>query len=160
MSWQSTLPRTLPQTNEPTRRLVHSWTLALLLRHLLTDPVHMLMPPVKMLLGPFVNDALANMGRIVSTRLLAYTGFDPRSTITFGESRTRTVYGHISKCATWKENSAEARNAEGNNLSPRNAFSLFGSPHLLNDTRAGALTNRPPQVSHGEGGDPRSAASG
>ena len=121
----------------------------------------MLISPVTMLLGPFVNDALANMGKIVSTRLLAYTGFDLRSAITFGESRTPTIYGDVFKCATWKENSAEARNAEGNNLSPRNAFSLLGSTHLLNDTRAGALTNRPPpQVSHGEGGGPRSAASG
>jgi hypothetical protein len=77
---------------------------------------------------------------VVSTRLLAYAGFDPHSTVKFWESRTPTVYGDISECATWKEDSNEARNAEGDKLSYRSAFSLFGSTHPLNDTRVGALT--------------------
>ena len=130
---------------------------------ILTDLVRTLMFPVTMLFGPFVNDAVANMGKIgsgeatklsvlcttrvqeleadvVSTRILAYAGFDPHSTISFWESRTPTVYGDMSECATWKEDSTSPRNAEGDKLSSRSAFSLFGSTHPLNDTRVGALT--------------------
>lgn len=130
---------------------------------ILTDLVRTLMFPVTMLFGPFVNDAVANMGKIgsgevtklsvlcttrvqeleadvVSTRLLAYAGFDPRSTTTFWESRTPTIYGDISECAAWKEDSNEARNAEDGKLSYTSAFSLFGSTHPMNDTRVGALT--------------------
>jgi Zn-dependent protease with chaperone function len=130
---------------------------------ILTDLVRTLMFPVTMFFGPFVNDAVANMGKIgsgevtklsvlcttrvqeleadvVSTRLLAYSGFDPHSTIKFWESRVPTVYGDVSECATWKEDSDDARNAEGEKLSNRSALSLFGSTHPLNDTRVGALT--------------------
>ena len=130
---------------------------------ILTDLVRTLMFPVTMLFGPFVNDAVANMGKIgsgevtklsvlcttrvqeleadvVSTRILAYSGFDPHSTIGFWESRTPTLYGDLSECATWKEDSNSARNAEGDKLSNSSAFSLFGSTHPLNDTRVGALT--------------------
>ena len=130
---------------------------------ILTDLVRTLMFPVTMLFGPFVNDAVANMGKVgsievtkfsvlcttrvqeleadvVSTRLLAYAGFDPHSTVKFWESRTPTVYGDISQCATWREDSNEARNAESDRLSYSSAFSLFGSTHPLNDTRVGALT--------------------
>ena len=130
---------------------------------ILTDLVRTLMFPVTMLFGPFVNDAVANMGKVgsvevtklsvlcttrvqeleadvVSTRLLAYAGFDPHSTIKFWESRTPTVYGDISQCATWKEDSSEARNTEDDGLSYSSVFSLFGSTHPLNDTRVGALT--------------------
>jgi len=130
---------------------------------ILTDLVRTLMFPVTMLFGPFVNDAVANMGKIgsgevtklsvlctnrvqeleadvVSTRILAYAGFDPHSTIGFWESRTPTVYGDVSECATWREDSNDARNAEGGNLSHKSALSLFGSTHPLNDTRVGALT--------------------
>lgn len=130
---------------------------------ILTDLVRTLMFPVTMLFGPFVNDAVANMGKIgtgevaklsvlcttrvqeleadtVSTRILAYAGFDPHSTITFWESRTPMVYGDVSECAAWKEDSNETRNAEGDKLPYRSALSLFGSTHPLNDTRVGALT--------------------
>lgn len=78
---------------------------------------------------------------VVSTRLLAYAGFDPHSTITFWESRTPTVYGSVSECATWKEDAKDAREAEGDALSRKSAFSLFGSTHPLNDTRVGALAD-------------------
>lgn len=131
---------------------------------ILTDLLRTLMFPVTMLFGPFVNDAVANMGKIgsgevtklsvlcttrlqeleadvVSTRLLAYAGFDPHSTITFWESRTPTVYGSVSECATWKEDAKDAREAEGDALSRKSAFSLFGSTHPLNDTRVGALAD-------------------
>lgn len=130
---------------------------------ILTDLVRTLMFPVTMFFGPFVNDAVANMGKIgsgevtklsvlcttrlqeleadvVSTRLLAYAGFDPHSTVKFWESRTPTVYGDVSECATWKEDSGGARDTEGNMLPYKSAFSLFGSTHPLNDTRVGALT--------------------
>lgn len=130
---------------------------------IVTDLVRTLLFPVTMFFGPFVNDAVANIGKIgsgeatklsvlctnrvqeleadtVSTRILAYAGFDPHSTIEFWENRTPTVYGDVSECAAWKEDSSEARNAEGEKLSYMSAFSLFGSTHPLNDTRVGALT--------------------
>jgi Zn-dependent protease with chaperone function len=130
---------------------------------ILTDLIRTLMFPVTMLFGPFVNDAVANMGKIgsgevtklsvlcttrvqeleadvVSTRILAYAGFNPHSTVEFWESRTPTVYGDLSECATWKEDSNNARSVEGDKLSYRNAFSLFGSTHPMHDTRVGALT--------------------
>ena len=129
---------------------------------ILTDLIRTLMFPVTMFFGPFVNDAVANMGKIgtgevtklsvlcttrvqeleadvVSTRLLAYAGFDPRSTIKFWESRTPTVYGDVSECATWKEDSSNTRDTDGDKLVQKSAFSLFGSTHPLNDTRVGAL---------------------
>lgn len=130
---------------------------------ILTDLIRTLMFPVTMFFGPFVNDAVANMGKIgsgevaklsvlsttrvqeleadvVSMRLLAYAGFDPHSTVNFWESRTPTIYGDASECATWKEDSNDVRNAEGDKLLYRSAFSLFGSTHPLNDARVGALT--------------------
>lgn len=130
---------------------------------ILTDLARTLMFPVTMFFGPFVNDAVANMGKIgsgevtklsvlcttrvqeleadvVSTRLLAYAGFDPHSTVKFWESRTPTGFGDVSECATWREDSENARNAQGDQLARRSALSLFGSTHPLNDTRVGALT--------------------
>ena len=94
---------------------------------------------VTMLFGPFVSDAVANVGKIgsyevtkppvlyttrlqeleadaVSTRLLAYVG------------------------VTWGEGSSTARNPKGYKPSDRNTFSLFDSAHPLNDTQVGALT--------------------
>lgn len=131
---------------------------------ILTDLARTLLFPITMFFGPFVNDAVANMGKIgsgevtklsvlcttrvqeleadvVSTRLLAYAGFDPHSTIKFWESRTPTFYGDISECATWREDSNDARDAEGDKLTRKSAFSLFGSTHPLNDTRVGALAD-------------------
>ena len=130
---------------------------------ILTDLIRTLMFPVTMFFGPFVNDAVANMGKIgsgevtklsvlcttrlqeleadvVSTRILAYAGFDPHSTVKFWESRSPTIYGDVSECATWKEDSKDVRDAEGDKLTHKSAFSLFGSTHPLNDTRVGALT--------------------
>lgn len=130
---------------------------------ILTDLARTLLFPVTMFFGPFVNDAVANVGKIgsgevtklsvlcttrvqeleadtVSTRLLAYAGFDPHSTIKFWESRAPAVYGDVSECATWREDSNKTRNAEGDKLTQRSAFSLFGSTHPLNDARVGALT--------------------
>jgi Zn-dependent protease with chaperone function len=75
-----------------------------------TDVARTLLFPVTMMLGPFLNDALLEMSKIsvgeitsssdacrnrtleveadlVSARLLAYAGFDPRAAIQFWESR-------------------------------------------------------------------------
>jgi len=75
-----------------------------------TDVARTVLFPFTMLFGPFVNDALAQMGQahsgelgnlsemcagrkleieadLVSARLLAYAGFDPREAIRFWESR-------------------------------------------------------------------------
>lgn len=130
---------------------------------ILTDLVRTLMFPVTMFFGPFVNDAVANMGKIgsgevtklsvlcttrvqeleadvVSTRILAYAGFDPHSTVKFWESRTPAVYGDLSECATWKEDSNDVHAVGGDKLSHNSVLSLFGSTHPMNDTRVGALT--------------------
>ncbi|KAH9917033.1 peptidase family M48-domain-containing protein [Fomitopsis serialis] len=78
-----------------------------------TDIVRSLLFPVTMLFGPFINDALASVGKassgeisriteyctsqsqeveadIVSARLLAHAGFDPRHAIHFWEGRNET----------------------------------------------------------------------
>lgn len=75
-----------------------------------TDVARTILFPITMFFGPFVNDALAQMGKnhsgeigslgemcagrkleieadLVSARLLAYAGFDPRDAIRFWESR-------------------------------------------------------------------------
>jgi len=77
-----------------------------------TDVARTLLFPVTMMLGPFLNDALLEMSKIsvgeitsssdacrnrkleveadlVSARLLAYAGFDPRAAIQFWESRAK-----------------------------------------------------------------------
>ena len=129
---------------------------------ILTDLLRTLMFPVTMFFGPFVNDAVANLGKVgsgevtklsvlcttrvqeleadvVSTRLLAYAGFDPRTALRFWESRTPTMRGDISECATWKEDSNNVRDEGDDNLLRKTPLSLFGSTHPLNDTRVGAL---------------------
>ncbi|KAI0078822.1 hypothetical protein K474DRAFT_1660004 [Panus rudis PR-1116 ss-1] len=78
-----------------------------------TDVARALLFPVTMLFGPFLNDALASMGKvgsgefsqiaeyctsqaqeieadIVSARLLAHAGFDPRHAVKFWEDRKET----------------------------------------------------------------------
>lgn len=78
---------------------------------ILTDIVRVIFFPVTMLFGPFVNDALAQLGRvssselerigkacntmtqeieadIVSTRILAHAGFDARDAVKFWEDRS------------------------------------------------------------------------
>ncbi|KAF8273231.1 hypothetical protein EI94DRAFT_1776422 [Lactarius quietus] len=77
---------------------------------LASDFIRALMFPITMLLGPFVNDAVADLGKagsgelsklgdycttmkqeveadVVSARLLAHAGFDPRSAVRFWEDR-------------------------------------------------------------------------
>jgi len=79
---------------------------------ILTDVARTLLFPVTMMLGPFLNDALLEMSKIsvgeitsssdacrnrkleveadvVSVRLLAYAGFDPRAAVQFWESRAK-----------------------------------------------------------------------
>ncbi|GJE88639.1 peptidase family M48-domain-containing protein [Phanerochaete sordida] len=80
---------------------------------IMTDVVRAVMFPVTMLFGPFVNDALAGVGKlgsgqlteltqyctsqkqeveadVVSARLLAHAGFDPRAAVRFWEDRQET----------------------------------------------------------------------
>jgi Zn-dependent protease with chaperone function len=80
---------------------------------LVTDFVRVLVFPITMVFGPFVNDALANLGKastldlarigehctsvnqeieadVVSMRLLAYAGFDARDAVRFWEHRVET----------------------------------------------------------------------
>ena len=79
---------------------------------IITDVARTLLFPVTMMLGPFLNDALLEMSKIsvgeitsssdacrsrkleieadlVSARLLAYAGFDPRAAVQFWESRAK-----------------------------------------------------------------------
>ncbi|KAL6307455.1 peptidase family M48-domain-containing protein, partial [Sparassis latifolia] len=80
---------------------------------IVTDIVRTLLFPVTMLFGPFINDAMAGLGKlgsgeftkvseyctsqhqeieadIVSARLLAHAGFDPRHAVRFWEDRQET----------------------------------------------------------------------
>jgi len=127
-------PKRQPETDRPCEKqtaelavlLAHELSHLLLLHHLetlssgtilypsvtsiITDVARTILFPFTMLLGPFVNDALGQIGKvqggeigrisemcngrkleieadIVSARLLAYAGFDPREAIKFWETR-------------------------------------------------------------------------
>ncbi|OCH94358.1 hypothetical protein OBBRIDRAFT_789265 [Obba rivulosa] len=88
---------------------------------IVTDVARALIFPVTMLFGPFVNDALAGMGKvgtgeftklteyctsqtqeveadIVSARLLAHAGFDPRHAVHFWEERSGRELARTIEC--------------------------------------------------------------
>ena len=93
-----------------------------------TDVARTLLFPVTMMLGPFLNDALLELSKIsvgeiasssdacrnrkleveadlVSARLLAYAGFDPRAAIQFWESRAKAE-----TCASKNSDSKDPEN--------------------------------------------------
>ena len=106
-----------------------------------SDVVRMLIFPITMIFGPFVNDAVAQLGKVgsgeltklglhctswkqeieadvVSARLLAHAGFDAREAIKFWEERAPTG------C------SSPAKDSRGNSVQ-----GIRGESHPLNDVR-------------------------
>ncbi|KAJ7593138.1 hypothetical protein C8J56DRAFT_491990 [Mycena floridula] len=118
---------------------------------IVADIFRVLIFPVTMLFGPFVNDAVAQIGKIgsgellkigdyctsvkqeieadvVSARLLAHAGFDARNAVTFWENRSCQP----TECAHAEEiDSTTSRD----NLSR----SIMGSKHPVNETRVECL---------------------
>lgn len=124
---------------------------------IVSDFVRALVFPVTMLLGPFVNDAFADLGKagswdlsklgeyctsmkqeieadVVSARLLAHAGFDPRSAIRFWEDRADVRQG--SECVASAAVDTEHREEQA-----RSTFALriMGSGHPVNQVRVEKL---------------------
>ncbi|KAF7969904.1 hypothetical protein HWV62_25571 [Athelia sp. TMB] len=114
---------------------------------ILSDAVRAFLFPITMVFGPFVNDAVAQLGTlgssevarlgeyctsahqeteadVVSARLLAHAGFDARAAVRFWEARAAVPFA---ECANVQQ--AESAGARR----------LLGSTHPLHDTRIEAL---------------------
>ncbi|TDL16562.1 hypothetical protein BD410DRAFT_755349 [Rickenella mellea] len=115
---------------------------------LVADIVRALAFPITMMFGPFVNDAVANLGKLgqgevgklheyctsiiqeyeadtVSTRLLAHSGFDARSAVTFWETR------HAMQMAECTPKYAEENKARPTGLARR----IMGATHPVHEDR-------------------------
>lgn len=157
-STQSPKPQPTPQqTSELAILLAHELSHLILSHHLeslssstivvpgvlsiAADILRMLIFPITMLLGPFFNDAVAQLGKVgsgeltkiglhctswkqeieadvVSARLLAHAGFDAREAVTFWEERAQV------KC------SSPGRDRQGNTVQ-----GIRGESHPLNEVR-------------------------
>ncbi|TCD69340.1 hypothetical protein EIP91_007896 [Steccherinum ochraceum] len=118
---------------------------------IVTDVVRAMLFPVTMMFGPFLNDAVAGVGKsaswdlqtmaeyctsqhqeieadVVSARLLAHAGFDPRHALRFWEERGETE--QTAECTPGK---AKAKAASDLRLR------WMGSAHPLNQVRVGKL---------------------
>ncbi|KAL4062899.1 peptidase family M48-domain-containing protein [Scleroderma yunnanense] len=117
------------------------------------DIARALLFPVTMLFGPFVNDAVAQLGKvgsgeltklgeyctsvsqeieadIVSARLLAYAGFDARQAVAFWESRQNSAKSADCSSVTHSESS------NGNRPLARR---IMGASHPVNEVRVDKL---------------------
>jgi Zn-dependent protease with chaperone function len=126
---------------------------------LLSDFIRTLIFPVTMLLGPFVNDAVADLGKagsgelsklgeyctstkqeieadVVSARLLAHAGFDPRRAVQFWVNRAEVMQG--SECVA---SAAFDRETHRETQSQQRTFALkiVGSGHPVNEDRVEKL---------------------
>ncbi|KZT73703.1 hypothetical protein DAEQUDRAFT_721773 [Daedalea quercina L-15889] len=122
-----------------------------------TDIVRSFLFPVTMLFGPFINDALASVGKassgeishiteyytsqsqeveadIVSARLLAHAGFDPRHAIYFWEGR-----GETPKTAECTPGRAEERQREEDSALLALPRRWISSSHPMNVVRVQKL---------------------
>jgi len=118
---------------------------------IVTDVVRAILFPVTMMFGPFLNDAVAGMGKtaswdlqemaeyctsqhqeieadVVSARLLAHAGFDPRHALRFWEERGDTE--QTAECTP-----STARSKAVHDVQMR----WMGSAHPLNEVRVGKL---------------------
>jgi len=116
---------------------------------MISDIIRVVIFPVTMLFGPFVNDAVAQLGKVgsgelekvgeyctsvkqeieadvVSARLLAHAGYDARKAVTFWENRSST------ECASTVE-----RNDEFPSVSF--VHQITGSRHPVNEVRVNSL---------------------
>ncbi|KAF9468064.1 peptidase family M48-domain-containing protein [Collybia nuda] len=122
---------------------------------ILADVLRVLIFPVTMLFGPFVNDAVAQLGKVgsgelikvgeyctsmkqeieadvVSARLLAHAGFDAREAVKFWEIRS----GTISECSR-SDSIEDPTKRSSENLARR----IMGSTHPVNEIRVDCLKN-------------------
>ncbi|VDC04779.1 unnamed protein product [Peniophora sp. CBMAI 1063] len=123
-----------------------------------SDVLRTLLFPFTALMGPFVNDALASLGAagsieasmcgkycttmnqeieadVVSARLLAYAGFDPRRAVHFWESRD-------DQCVPGAGQSVQEERERRQLAQQRHASSpmaLFGESHPINEVRGQKL---------------------
>ncbi|KAH9972865.1 hypothetical protein BGW80DRAFT_1437521 [Lactifluus volemus] len=125
---------------------------------LLSDIIRALVFPVTMLLGPFVNDAFADLGKagsgelsklgeyctsmkqeieadVVSARLLAHAGFDPRRAVRFWEDRSEGLQG--SECIASAALGRERH--ESQQSQSTFALRIMGSSHPVNEVRVEKL---------------------
>ncbi|KAG6890122.1 hypothetical protein C0992_003075 [Termitomyces sp. T32_za158] len=120
---------------------------------IMTDAVRVLLFPITMLFGPFVNDAVAQLGKVgsgelvkmgelcttsvvkeieadvVSARLLAHAGFDVRDAVRYWENQSSNSKPVDCGTNTYGEPS----------LDERLAMALWGQAHPVNELRADAL---------------------
>lgn len=125
---------------------------------IVSDVLRTLLFPVTALMGPFVNDALASVGAagsiemtkcgdycttmnqeleadVVSARLLAYAGFDPRRAAHFWESREdQCVPGAAQSAQQERERRQLAYERQASS-----AMKLFGDRHPINEVRGQRL---------------------
>ncbi|KAI9439969.1 hypothetical protein H4582DRAFT_1944190, partial [Lactarius indigo] len=123
----------------------------------LLDLIRALVFPITMLLGPFVNDAFADLGKagswelsklgdycttmkqeieadVVSARLLAHAGFDPRSAVRFWEDRADVH--QASECVASAAFDSEHREEQAQSTF---ALRIMGSGHPMNQVRVEEL---------------------
>ncbi|KAI0049805.1 hypothetical protein FA95DRAFT_1677283 [Auriscalpium vulgare] len=116
---------------------------------IVSDVLRTLLFPVTMFFGPFVNDAVANLGKagstelsklgelcstvkqeieadVVSARLLAYAGFDPRLAMAFWEHRAM-----VPSTAECTPGSAIKQEKDKSTV----AMKIMGSGHPINEVR-------------------------
>ncbi|KAI1797232.1 peptidase family M48-domain-containing protein [Ganoderma leucocontextum] len=124
---------------------------------IVTDAIRAFIFPVTMLFGPFINDALAGMWKagagefsqlqefctsqkqeveadVVSIRLLAHAGFDPREAVRFWESRS-----HNAQTAECSPTRAEAAVVEEPSTAARMARRIMGETHPVHELRVDKL---------------------
>ncbi|KZV68283.1 hypothetical protein PENSPDRAFT_653322 [Peniophora sp. CONT] len=123
-----------------------------------SDVLRTLLFPITALMGPFVNDALASLGAagsiemtrcgefcttmaqeieadVVSARLLAYAGFDPRRAVHFWESREDQCVPGAGQSV--QEERERRQLAHERHVS--SAMRLFGDSHPINEVRGQRL---------------------
>jgi len=124
---------------------------------MVADVIRALLFPVTMALGPFVNDAVAQLGKvgsgeltkigeyctnmkqeieadIVSARLLAHAGFDAREAVKFWENRQSTA-----KTAECSSTTAEKVNLTPTAGAQTLGLRIMGSSHPVNEVRVEKL---------------------
>ncbi|KAJ7035082.1 hypothetical protein C8F04DRAFT_1100034 [Mycena alexandri] len=121
-----------------------------------SDVVRVVIFPFTMMFGPFVNDAVAQLGKIgsgelekvgeyctsvkqeieadvVSARLLAHAGYDARKAITFWENRSSNAAAECSSAAAAVERKTEGAGAGSF------VHNITGSRHPVSDVRVNSL---------------------
>ncbi|KZT20137.1 hypothetical protein NEOLEDRAFT_1141092 [Neolentinus lepideus HHB14362 ss-1] len=127
---------------------------------MLADVARTLLFPFTMLFGPFVNDAVAKLGKvgsgdlakigeycnsvkqeieadIVSIRLLAHAGYDPQAAVSFWETRVETP--RTAECSPKTAERIAKEEESTSHQYARLAMLMAGSAHPQNQVRVGKL---------------------